>query len=77
MAELTVWPLSKNSLLRREFLKELDRWSWPPGDQKPSGYIQHSTEFSVAGVVGSLKVPLIETSIEDVGLLRFRQFLFV
>ena len=56
--KLTVWPLSKNSLLRREFFKEQDRWSWPPGDQEPSGYIQHSTEFSVAGVVGSLKVPL-------------------
>ena len=43
--KLTVWPLSKNSFLRREFIKELDRWSWPPGDQEPSGYIQHSTEF--------------------------------
>ena len=56
--KLTVWPFSKNGLLRREFLKELDRWSWPSGDQEPSGYIQHSTEFSVGGVVGSLKVPL-------------------
>ena len=56
--KLAVWPLSKNSLLRREFLKEQDRWSWLPSDQEPSGYIQHSTEFSVVGVVGSLKVPL-------------------
>ena len=38
--------------------RQLALAAWRPGLQEPSGYIQHSTEFSVAGVVGSLKVPL-------------------